>query len=260
MNKKITISSIIFITLIGLYYYYSKPASIHNHLHIGVASGYAPWAVITEAGLVGFDVDIAKELGKRLGVTITLVDMSPELLITSVKTKKLDLMVAPMAITAEREKAFYMVHYQGAKATHWPLMFLGKIPEHIKTLDDVGTLPNNIVSVLPGTKQTEYAYSISSVTVRTLDSIPLILMDVRQGKSIAALIDPDLGTRIQQENPDMSFVQIPVPQEYQSKGNGIAIHSDNHILAQRVTEVVSCMKKDGFIEQSEQTWNIRRLV
>lgn len=242
-----------------LYHLLQRKTS-ENHLRIGVATGYAPWATVTTAGaLEGFDVDIAYELGHRLGVPVSLVDMSPELLIASVKTKKLDLMVAPMAITPEREKAFIMIHYQGSSATQWPLMFLREVPPAIKTLADVATLPNPIVCVLPGTKQAEYAYSMPSITVRALDNMALLLMEIRHGKAAAALVDPDLGVRTQQENPDMTFVQIPVPPEYHSRGNGIAIHHENHKLAQDVVVAITSMKKDGFITEREHHWHIERL-
>jgi ABC-type amino acid transport substrate-binding protein len=84
-------------------------------------------------------------------------------------------------------------------------------------------------------------------------------MDVRHGKAVAALVDPDLGAQIQQENPDMVFVQIPVPMEYQSRGNGIAIHHDNQMLARNVATAIAAMKEDGFIAERENHWHIERL-
>jgi ABC-type amino acid transport substrate-binding protein len=54
--------------------------------------------------LEGFDVDIASELAKRLELSLNLIDISPEMLMASVRTKKIDCMLAPMAITPERER------------------------------------------------------------------------------------------------------------------------------------------------------------
>jgi arginine transport system substrate-binding protein len=237
------------------------PKNIGNApLHIGVASGYAPWAIVAPDGtLEGFDVDIARELASRLNRSLILTDMSPEILIASVKGKKLDLMVAPMAITPEREEVFHMIHYQGTPTDHWPLMFLNKVPEHIASLDDLATIPKIVVCVLPGTKQAEYIQSFSRITMRTLDSMALMLMEVRQGKSAAALVDPDLGMHIKKGNPNMAFLQIKIPKEYQSRGNGITINRKNNELAEQVRAAITSMKNDGFIAQKEKSWKIGRL-
>lgn len=236
------------------------PVARHERIVIGVASGYVPWATRNDAGeLEGFDVDIARELAARLNLPLTLVDMSPEMLMASVRAKKIDCMIAPMAITPEREKAYRMIHYQGSAAGAWPVMMQADNQSVLHTLEDA-VLQQASVGVLSGTKQSEYALSIEALDVHTYDSMAHILMALRTGKVTYALVDPDLGKQLVADSPDMKVVLINVPAEYQSLGNGIACNLDNGALAERIRTVIDTMKDEGLITRAEEKWHIGRLT
>jgi ABC-type amino acid transport substrate-binding protein len=263
LSKAVLIGLLCIGTIVGVVLILHKMThtkAAHHELRVGVATGYAPWAVRDEHGeLKGFDVDIAHEIARRLDIQITFVDMSPEMLMASVRAKKLDCMVAPMAITPEREQAFNMVHYQGAATTQWPIMMKKGAVRQRTSLESVKSDELYRLCVLSGTKQSEYALSIPTLTVHTYDSMAHVLMAIRTDKVDAALVDPDLGKQLQTDNSDMIFTLIEVPVAYQSRGNGIALHKDNSALSQKINDVITSMKADGFIAEKEQQWGIGRL-
>jgi ABC-type amino acid transport substrate-binding protein len=261
-NLKVLLCLVVILVLVPMIRVLLHKQKIDQHpdaLRIGVASGYAPWAVRDNQGeLVGFDVDIAQEIAKRLNKQLELIDMSPEMLMASVRAQKLDCMVAPMAITPEREQAFNMVHYQGTATGKWPLMIKKGSP--VRSLSD--GLPDNgtlHIAALSGTKQSEYALSLSQITTRIYDSMANVLLAVRRGLVDGALLDPDLGKQLHENNPDMTVHLIDVPAAYQSRGNGIAINKNNTALADLIARVVETMKADGYIAQKESQWHIGRL-
>lgn len=77
-----------------------------GQLVVGTSADYAPYEFhTTENGqdkIVGFDMDVAREIGKQLGVKTEIQEMSFDALLGAVKTGKVDIVVAGMTETPER--------------------------------------------------------------------------------------------------------------------------------------------------------------
>ena len=54
---------------------------------------------------VGIDMDIMREIGKRMGVEVEFQDLGFDALVTAVQEGKVDAAIAAMASTAERRQA-----------------------------------------------------------------------------------------------------------------------------------------------------------
>ncbi|MEA4827292.1 MAG: ABC transporter substrate-binding protein [Clostridium sp.] len=77
-------------------------------LVLGTCADYPPYEFHTmkdgKDQIVGFDIEIAKEIAKDLGVQLEIKDMDFDGLIPSLKTGKIDLVISGMTPTAERMK------------------------------------------------------------------------------------------------------------------------------------------------------------
>jgi polar amino acid transport system substrate-binding protein len=82
-------------------------------IRIGTEGAYAPFNMIDKDGkIIGFDVDIAKALCKKMGADCKIVTQDWDGIIPGLMARKYDAIVASMSITDERKKAVdFTNHY-----------------------------------------------------------------------------------------------------------------------------------------------------
>lgn len=74
-----------------------------GELRVGMEAGYMPFELKNKRGeIVGFDVDMAKELAKEMGVKLTLVNTAWDGIISSLLTDKYDIIMSGMTVTPQR--------------------------------------------------------------------------------------------------------------------------------------------------------------
>lgn len=73
-------------------------------LTVGTNAEFPPFAYIENKTIVGFDIDVAKEVAKRLGREVQFKDMPFDALIPEVIFGRVDFVAAGMTYTAERAK------------------------------------------------------------------------------------------------------------------------------------------------------------
>lgn len=105
-----------------------------GRLIVGVQGANPPFGFMnTQGQLDGYDADVGKLLAAKLGVPISFVAMASADRIPSLNTGKVDVLLATLAMTAERSKSVqYSQPYAGDK-----IAVLGPKTLEIKTTDDL---------------------------------------------------------------------------------------------------------------------------
>jgi arginine transport system substrate-binding protein len=257
-NKFFKISSIMFLGLAFLFLLWAQnkdEKGDRQSLTVGLESTYPPYEFIDASGqLVGFDVDFASQIAKKLNKKLVIKQMEFEALILALQQHKVDLILSGMTITPSRQKEILMVPYYGENIKSNSLIFWGLIPENIQTIQDISTLPNKTIAVQAGSIQEQYLQGFSSIQIKSLDGVLQSLLDVKYGKSIAAFISEEVAGHLKTKYPEIQVLEVPIGPEDNMYGVGVGINKDNPELAQTVASIIAELKADESLKDLIQKW------
>lgn len=225
---------------------------------VGTTTGYAPFVSLDESGsYVGFDIDLSEALAKKLNKNLVIKDLgSMPALLLSLKQGKIDAIIWAISITEERQQQMDMVFYQGEKVTALPLVFWKGIPKEISGLQDMVGNSRAVICVEAGSFQDGFLQTVPGLSLKQVDKVTDAMMEIRYGKSLAALIDPSLVGSLRKQFPDLQIMEVPLPPSQQSLGNGICLNKKNRELSENVRNAVSELEKEGAIQELEKKWNL----
>lgn len=230
-----------------------KPS--HETLVIGLQSGYPPFEFMDNKGkLVGFDVDLAAEIAAKLNKELVIKDMEFEGEILSLKQGKIDLIISGMNITPSRLKEIAMVPYHGEAATALSLIFWEEIPPNIQSLADIALFPHLSVSVEAGSVPETFISKYPEIQTKAFQGALAPLIDVKYGKSVANLVEPDVATYLKKQHPEIQILHEPLLEEEAIQGFGIGIKKDNLELLQQIQQIIQELKASGKLKQLEDKW------
>ncbi|MCX6989641.1 MAG: transporter substrate-binding domain-containing protein [Chlamydiae bacterium] len=227
-------------------------------LIVGMTTGYAPYISLSPSGeYEGFDIDFARLLSKRLNREITFQDFgSMPSLMLALKQGKADMLIWAISITKERMEKLEMVYYQGKTVDTAPFVFWKSIPKGISSIADLENVPNNIICVESGSSQEDIIKVFPKLSVKNVDKVADVIMDLKYGKCLSTTIDPGLIAGYVKKYPELKVVYLPIPESAKLFGNGIAINKKNQELASRVREAVAFLIQEGQIAELEKKWNL----
>lgn len=265
-NRIVFVFSICCLVGLGIYLFFGTQffgtrvvtESRGNQLVVGTVSGYAPFVSINPQGeYEGFDIDVAQELARRMNKKLVLKDCGSMVpLMLSLKNGSADLLIWALTITQARLREMTMIQYQGDAVTSYPLAFWKEIPAGITSLDGLKET-NAIICVEPGSTQEAFLNRFEFVTKKTLEKVVDRIMDIKYGKSLAAIVDPALVTTLMQKNPEIKILDIPLGKEWEEYGNGICVKKENRELSDQVQTIINAMKSDGTLQKLEIKWQLQ---
>ncbi|MFC1895029.1 transporter substrate-binding domain-containing protein [Candidatus Dependentiae bacterium] len=224
-------------------------------LVVGTNAGFVPYEFVDEKGrVVGFDIDVAQAIANKMGKRLIVKNMPFDALILSLKQEKIDLVIAGLSITKEKLNELAMIHYHGDGETEFPLVFWKKIPDNIKSINDLKNLKNKTVSVQVGNIQEEFISKFDFLDIKPLSEISDLIMDIKYGKSIACVVENLVVKNLKKTFSELCVLNIPLNSEDIDFGHGIAIKKGNEDLTKKINDIVGELKMDGSIKKIERSW------
>ncbi len=226
-----------------------------DQIVVGIASGYAPFVSINQAGeYEGFDIDFAKLLAKQLDKELVLRDLgSMTSLFTALNQGQIDLIAWGMSITQERLKNMAMVHYYGQNTESYPLIFWQDVPAGMTTLGDLAGLT---VCYEPNSAQAVVLEQYDLIHKLPVEKIDDALLNIQYGKAIAALVEPVIAQKFIAKYPQIKVLNVPLAPDLQEHGIGLVIRPDRIDLIMQVQKAVQVLKTSTQIDELAQKWGL----
>jgi polar amino acid transport system substrate-binding protein len=216
-------------------------------IQVGTDFGIAPFVFRRAEGPEGFSVDMIREVARRIkrpGVEISDMNMSG--LISALMSKRIEMMVNPFGITAERsERMLFTEPYLGTGNA-----FIIRKSDEMKGLPD---LKGKILAVNRGTISDTWATESASkydFEVQRYDNFPDSVQAVITRRAFAALNEIPTANFAATQNP-----QIKVGfAEYTGRNFGFALRLESVAFRNQVEGAIECMKLDGWLIKNYEKW------
>lgn len=215
-------------------------------IKIGTEGTYAPFTFHDASGkLTGFDVEIAEEVSKRLGVTPEFIETQWDGMFAGLDSKRFDMIVNEVGIRPDRQEKYdFSDSYIVSKA----VLITHKDNTDIKSFADLKgkksaqSLTSNL---------TDIAKSNGAEIVGTEGFNQAI--DLLASKRVDATVNDGLSyLDLKKQKPD---APIKVVAEHdQAAPNGIMFRKGNKELVDAVNKALADMKADGSYLKISEKW------
>lgn len=222
-------------------------AAVPKTLRIGTDPTYAPFESKNAQGeLVGFDIDLANEICKRIEAKCSYVESDFDALIPSLKAKKIDAIISSLSITEKRQQE--IAFSEKLYAANARLI----APKGSKIEPTLASLKGKTIGLLQGTTQETYAnqhWRPEGVTITPYANQDLVYQDLTAGRIDAAFQDEvaaSEGFLKQPVGKDYAFAGPAVKDEQIfGVGTGMGMRKDDTELKAAIDKAFDEMRKDG---------------
>lgn len=193
--------------------------------------------------IVGFDIEIGKEIAKELGVELVIEDMSFDGLLPALVKGKIDIIISGMSPTEKRKEKidFSNVYYNGTQTA----LIHTKDLEKLKTIAD---LKGKRVGVQKASLQEEIAKSqIENPELEALSTIPDLILQLETNKVDIVVCETPVAEAYANSDEELSVA--PFTFESTSNGTAIGINKGREDLVEVINTVLERLKKEGKMEE-----------
>lgn len=214
-------------------------------LILGTDATWPPWEWVMGDKIVGWDIDIAREIAKALGVQLEIRDMRFAGLLEAVRKGDVDLAISAITWTSEREKVleFSMPYYLES------IVVVTKATRN--DINKVEDLYGKTVGVQIGTTHEEWATANlekpGKASVRRYDKVyPYMVEVLRRGDVDAIILDRSIATALIKKFPDLKIAfELPGSAGYIS----VAMPKCAQDLKLEVDQVIENLMQTGKLDE-----------
>lgn len=216
----------------------SKPAADNGKLLIAINSTFPPFESVKEgtSDYTGIDIDIAQYVAKKMGKTAEFTDMKFASLVPTLQSGRADMILSAISPTKERMEVvdFSIPYYFPMKAI---------ICQKGAGYDSLDKLKGMSAGASMGTTYANDLRQAGGIDVVEMDSTPLVVQDIKNGRLAAGLFDSaQAGVFIQQNlDLEMHILNLPVVME---DTFAVALPKGSKDV-EKVNEILKEMKQNG---------------
>lgn len=248
MKKVLILMMTIFVAM-GLLAGCGSKKAEEKVLRFGTEPTFAPFEFQQEGSkeFTGFDMDLVRAIGKKMGVKVEIVNIGFDGLIPALNAGNIDAIASGMSITAERAKnvEFSVPYYKSGLA-----VMVKKDNTEIKGIAD---LKGKKIAVQIGTTGAMEAHKIPNAVVVEFNNNTEASLELKNGGADAVINDlPVVAYYLRQGNAG-EYAKI-VGNTVSAEDYGIAVKKSNTKLAEDINKAIAALKKDGEYDKIYKKW------
>ncbi|NLM99068.1 MAG: transporter substrate-binding domain-containing protein, partial [Campylobacteraceae bacterium] len=189
-----------------------------GELIVGLEPGYMPFEMKDKKGnIIGFDVDMANEMAKAMGVKLTLVPTAWDGIIAGLLAGKYDIIMSGMTITQERN---LKINFANSYISVGQTLLIDK--KHSgKTWRDLDTPDHTIVTKLGVTGEIATRKMFKKANIRTFETEADGAQELLNGKADAFVYDKPYNAIFMSEKGQERLIHLDEDLTYEPLGWGV---------------------------------------
>ncbi|QEN04095.1 transporter substrate-binding domain-containing protein [Thiospirochaeta perfilievii] len=245
MNLK-QVSTILFFTILSAISLFASGNKEEGVIMFAGSGGYPPFNFITESNEVdGFDVDVAKEIAKRLDLELEYVTTAWDGIIEGLRASRYNGILGSMAVTEEREKIVDFTtpyYYSGAQ-------IITKKDSNIKSLEDIDE--TTTIAVVTGTTFVKDVDALGA-NVRMYEDDNQTLMELLNGRVDAVITDRVVGLNAMKQIKGGEDLKL-TGELLRKEECAIALKKGDDLLDE-INKILMDMRGDGTLKKISNKW------
>ncbi len=222
-------------------------SAIAADLTVGANIGNVPWEFQDASGkTVGFEIDLVTEIGKRLGKSVEFVNIPFSGLFSAVQSGRINMAVSSITITEKRlESVTFAQPYYDSDQSLTVTAASG--------ITGLSGMEGKVVGVDTGSTGDMWATNNTAQyklgEIRKFEGLSPAMLDLVAGRIDGYISDIPALLYYVKDKPDLKVVErITTGEKY-----SVMFNKDDP-LAKEVNDVISTLKKEGFVAKLHETW------
>lgn len=217
-------------------------------LVVGLDDAYPPMEFRDEKNnLVGFDIDLANEIGKKLGVKVEFMTTEWNGILLALQSKKFDMIISGLSITEERKKsiAFSEPYVMGGQ-----VIAVKAGNDSIKTLADLKG--KKVGCQMGSTGQKAAETNLKDIKeLRKYGKITEAFSELSIGRVDAVIMDAQVGGYYIAKKPGEFVVLKEMVSE---EPMGVGFKKEDKQLQNAIQKAIDELKADGTLSKLSVKW------
>jgi polar amino acid transport system substrate-binding protein len=223
-----------------------------GELRVGMEPGYMPFEMKDKKGnIIGYDVDMAREMAKQMGVKLTLVPIAWDGIIAGLITDKYDIIMSGMTITQQRNlEVNFAEPYIVVGQT---VLLRNSLASTIKSAKDLDKPEYTIVTKLGVTGEIATRKFFKKAKIVTFETEADATAEVLNGKADAMVYDQPFNVVFMSDKGKDKLVHLDTPLTYEPLG--WAIRKGDPDFLNWLNNFLRQSKEDKVVGFSDELYN-----
>lgn len=251
-SKILSILVVCIVVLMGSNYLVKNNVNAVNQdnqrILVGTSADFPPFSFIENDQIVGFDIDLINEIGRRLQQEIEIKNMPFGTLLPTLQLGQIQVIAAGLSATVERAKH---VLFTTPYLDNNPFVIVSLAANPVK---DISDLYNQEVIVNEGYTADIYLSNIDKFNLKRLKTPAEAFLALKSGRAKAFVTAQDTVAPFfaQYDANDFNLVEIPNT----SENTSLAFAPQYPQLRQKIQAVLDEMQNDGTLSEIKQRWKL----